>query len=384
MRARVRKRQTKEQPAPTDGAGPPACRVVTTELSTRILLRKQLAALSERSWTVVSGDEPTADLPGIRQIQVKMRREPALSDPASALALFRFFRGHRFSFVQTHTPKASLLALPAARLAGQRTIYTMHGGLYFRDNSRQANVAGWVFERWCCGWAHLVAMQSAEDVEVLVRMRACPTRKARHLGNGIDVAYFQAPLRRPRPGTKPVVLMIARLVVEKGCLEFFEVAEALYGIADFVHVGPVEHDQSDAVDPARVEDLTRRGIVRFVGDVSDVRPHLGEADVFVLPSFREGIPRAAMEAAASGLPVAAYDVRGVREVVASDLNLLAPRGDTVAITAIVRRLIEDEETRAHAAAACQARVVANFDERAVIERVRALYAEVEGSASLDG
>ena len=361
---------------PPDRLLPRACRVVTSEISARILLRKQLVALADRPWTIVAGDATVAPIPGAEHLQVTMRREPAWADFRSFLALFRLFRDRRFNFVQTHTPKASLLGLPAARLAGQRTIYTMHGGLYFRDNSRKANVAGWLFERWCCSWAHLVAMQSAEDVEVLVAKRACPKHKARHLGNGIEIDHYRADPRNRSPGHRPVVLMIARLVAEKGCLDFFAVAEALADQADFIHVGPTEHDQRDAVAPTRIAQLEARQIVRFVGDVGDVRPYLAEADLFLLPSYREGIPRAAMEAAASGLPVVAYDIRGVREVVAPDHRLLVPRGDIARLIAATQALLANPVKRHEAATACRAHVLDRFDERAVIERLRAIYAEV--------
>lgn len=365
-----------------------ACRVVTSEISARILIAAQLHALSEFSWTVVAGDAPTVELPGIRHVCIQMRREFAFSDFRSFTTLLRYFRANEFAFVQTHTPKASMLALPAARLAGHRTMYTMHGALCFRGNGRLANLAGWIFERWCCSWAHLVAMQSEEDTTALPRARVCPRRKVRYQGNGIELDRFTpeapeapelGPEPAPPPDRLPVILNISRLVKEKGCLDFFALAEHLGGRATFVHVGPTEADQRDAVDPALIADLERRGVVHFVGEVADVRPYLAGADLFVLPSFREGIPRGCMEAAAFGLPIVAYDVRGVREVVPGGHQLLAPRGDQDALAAIVRRLLDDPTERAHAAAACTTHVHNRFDERFVYERLRAIYAELLAS-----
>ena len=323
----------------------------------------------------MAGDDVRAEQDGVEFVRITMRRELAPSDLRSILALWRFFRTRRFAFVQTHTPKASMLALPAARLAGQRTIYTMHGSMWFRGNGRVANLAGWAFERWCCSWAHLVSMQSAEDTEVLPIVRICPKRKVRLQGNGIDMDRFAVPVRSADASAEsgrrvlPVVLNISRLVAEKGCLDFFALAERLAGRGEFVHVGPTESDQKDAVDPAVVDDLRRRRIVRFVGELSDVRPELFSADLFVLPSFREGIPRACMEAAACGVAVVAYDVRGVREVVPAGLGLLAPRGDLDGLVAIVERLLADPQARAAAARACAEHVRAAFDERSVVDRI---------------
>ena len=312
----------------------------------------------------------------MEQVRVSMSRELSWTDVASAVALLRYFRANRFAFVQTHTPKASMLALPAARLAGHKTVYTMHGALYFRGNRRLPNIAGWLFERWCCSWAHVVGMQSKEDTEVLPRALICPARKVRYQGNGIDFDRFAPRPPSPVDARLPVVLNISRLVSEKGCLDFFNVAERLAGQARFLHVGPTEADQRDAVDPSLIRSLEQRGIVEFVGDVRDVRPYLADADLFVLPSYREGIPRACMEAAAMGVAVVAYDVRGVREVVAPGLGLLAPRGDTTALIGIVSGLLHDPRRRAEAAQACETWVRDRFDERLVYDRLRTIYADL--------
>ena len=77
-----------------------------------------------------------------------MRRGLSLSDLRSLADLHMLFWRHRFAFVQTHTQKASLLGLGAARCAGLPTLYTMHGCLVFKENSFVQNLLGWIFERW--------------------------------------------------------------------------------------------------------------------------------------------------------------------------------------------------------------------------------------------
>ncbi len=355
------------------------CRVVTTSESARLLLMWQLRNVDDIEWTVVSGDPFPDRPPGIHGFQIPMRREFALSDPAAFLRLWRFFRRHRFDFVQTHTPKASFVALPAARLAGTNVAYTMHGALYFRDNRRMLNVAGWVFERWCCWWAHVVLVQSEEDMSVVPAARICPPEKLVYAGNGIDIDRFSQ-VASPEPGHRPVtVLMVSRLVTEKGCRDFFEAASRLQGQAQFVHVGPTEHDQRDAIGQDEIDALADAGVVRFVGRVSDVRPHLEAADIVVLPSFREGIPRAAMEAAAARRPVVAYDVRGVREVIPSSTGLLVGRGDVSALVSVLRDLIADGDRRLALGQVCHARVVSTFSEEQVVRRLRPVYRELAGA-----
>jgi glycosyltransferase involved in cell wall biosynthesis len=350
-------------------------------MTARLLLGHQLRALDEVSWSVVSGDA-FEDAPGGLAVEVvPIRREFALSDVVAFVRLWRYFRRQRFDFAQTHTPKASFLGLPAARLAGTTAIYTIHGALYFRDNGRVANLMGWLFERWCCAWADLVLVQSREDELVLPKARVCAAKKVRYIGNGVVLDRFTAPVA-PVVATdapvRPRVLMVSRLVREKGCLDFLGLARALHGRAEFVHVGPVERDQRDALTEAEM--AAASGDVSFVGAVDDVRPYLAAADIVVLPSYREGVPRVAMEAAAGGRPVVAYDVRGVREVVDPASGLLVPRGDTRELAAVVAALLKDPERRAALGRACQARVLERFSEADVIARLRGVYAELPEAA----
>ena len=351
-------------------------RVVTTALSARVLLANQLRALDDVAWTVISGDAYPDPPEGIEVAVIPIRREFALSDLASFVALWRYFRAQRFDFTQTHTPKASFLGLPAARLAGTPAIYTIHGALYFRDNGRRANLLGWCFERWCCSWADRVLVQSEEDRLVLPGARICPSRKLGYLGNGIVLDRFLEPVPPAFRSERPVVMMVSRLVLEKGCQDFLDLAAALQGRADFVHVGPIEHDQSDALDPEAIARAEASGTVRFVGAVDDVRPYVASADLVVLPSYREGIPRAVMEAAVMGRPVVAYDIRGVREVLDPELGLVAPRGDVAALGDLVAGLLDDPDRRAALGDACRQWVVSRFSEELVVERLDAEYRRI--------
>ncbi len=359
---------------------PRACRVVTTSLTARLLLANQLRKIDEIGWTVVSGDAYDDPPPGVAVEVVPMRREFALSDLRSLVELFRTFRRERFDFVQTHTPKASFLGLPAARVAGTPCIYTVHGSLFFAGNSRGANLLGWCFERWCCSWARRVLVQSREDARALPTARICPARKLDFVGNGIVMDRFLEPVAPALESDQPIVMMVSRLVVEKGCADFIELAESLVGRARFVHVGPFEHDQSDALSDAAVARASQVAKVTFVGSVEDVRPYLAAATLVVLPSYREGIPRVAMEAAAMGKPVAAYDIRGVREVIDPATGLLAPRGDLVSLTDLVAELVSDPARCATLGERCREWVVERFSEDLVVERLRRAYSTLDGTS----
>lgn len=353
---------------------PRGCRVVTTSMTARLLLANQLRAIDEADWCVVSGDIYEDPPPWLRVEVIPVRRELSPSDVLAAIRMWRFFRREAFDFVQTHTQKASLLALPAARLSGTLAVYTVHGSLYFPENGRLANLLGWVFEKWCCAWAHRVLVQSVEDGAALPRSHICRAEKIRYVGNGVDMERFLQDVEPALRSDVPIVLMVSRLVREKGCADYVDLARSLAGKATFVHVGPREHDQSDALSEEELAAAAE--YVSFVGSVQDVRPYLAAADIVVLPSYREGIPRVAMEAAASGKPVVGYDIRGMREVVDPGSGLLVPRGHVSAMKERAAELLEDPERRRILGEACLERVRETFSEDRVVERLRAFYAEI--------
>jgi glycosyltransferase involved in cell wall biosynthesis len=358
------------RPRPTRG-----CRIVTTSLTARVLLANQLRSVADVDWTVISGDAYDDPPEGVAVEVVPIRREFALSDLGSFVRLWSFLRRRRFDFAQTHTPKASFLGLPAARLAGTPAIYTIHGALYFAGNGGKANVLGWCFERWCCTWANRVLVQSREDETALPTARICSRHKLSYVGNGIVMDRFSSAVVPALHSERPIVMMISRLVREKGCADFLDLAASLAGRADFVHVGPFEHDQSDALTESEVEEASNAGVT-FVGAVDDVRPYLASATVVVLPSYREGIPRVAMEAAAMGVPVAAYNIRGVREVIDPQLGLLVSCGDKHALSELVEGLVKDPDRCAELGDRCRKWVRSRFSEDHVIERLRVTYASI--------
>jgi glycosyltransferase involved in cell wall biosynthesis len=369
-------------PEGTDVQGRPesrrlrACRIVTTSLTAQILLANQLRSLNEFDWTVVSGDQCHDAPDGTTTVVIPMRRHLAWSDLRSFARLWRFLKLQQFDLVQISTPKASFLGLPAARLAGSATVYSIHGARFFTEYGRVSNVLGWCLERWCCAWATTVLVQSHEDETVLPRAHICSTRKLRDVGNGIVIDRFLVPVERAIASDRPVVLMVSRLVREKGIADFICLANQLSARADFVHVGWFDHERSDALSIQEVASVSRSGIVRFIGGVPDVRPYLSSAAVVVLPSYREGISRVAMEGAAMGRPVVGYDIRGVREVISRDLGLLAPCGDVGALAGFVRKMIDDPGLGDELGKCCRERVTEQFSEDDVIDRLRCLYADL--------
>jgi glycosyltransferase involved in cell wall biosynthesis len=141
-------------------------------------------------------------------------------------------------------------------------------------------------------------------------------------GCGVDTQYFQ-PQKRARTDYKKVFLFIGRLLYDKGIVEFVEAARRVRQqdpMVDFWVLGELDQDNLAAVSEDLLTDWIEDGVIKYYGNVSDVRPYIADSDVVVLPSYREGMPRAILEALAMGKAVITTDTAGCRETVEEGKN----------------------------------------------------------------
>lgn len=365
--------------------------ITTIDLSLRFLLRDQLRAFHEAGFEVIGMSAPgpwVADLEadGVRHVAVPAleRRWAPAADARAFVTLLSALRGCRPAIVHTHTPKARILGRAAARLAGVPIVVNTFHGLYGMEGALRRRLY-MVLERAAARWSDFDFSQSQEDLEALRASRVVSPDRSAYLGNGVNLQVFD-PGRvdrhavRSRLGINPeaiVVGTVGRLVWEKGYREFFAMAEALRRAMSetvILAVGPRDEEKRDAVPLSVVEDLQRRGVVRFLGMRTEMPELYAAMDVFVLPSYREGFPRAAVEAAAMGLPLVLTDIRGCREVARDGHNgyLVRPR-DADALSAGVLRLIHDPGLRARFGQESRRRALAEFDERRVIGTTLEVY-----------
>jgi len=134
-------------------------------------------------------------------------------------------------------------------------------------------------------------------------------------GSGVDLSYF-CPTRRQKASQPPIFLFVGRLLRDKGAGEFLEAAAIVKRerSARFRMLGGIENHPK-AISGQLLEASARNGIVELLGTTDDVRHFIADADCVVLPSYREGLPRALLEASAMGVPVIATDVPGCRQAV---------------------------------------------------------------------
>jgi glycosyltransferase involved in cell wall biosynthesis len=309
--------------------------------------------------------------------------------------LWRLFQRLKPDIVHTHNPKPGVYGRVAARAAGVRGVVNTVHGLYASPEdpiARKAVVYALERAASLCSGAELV--QNPEDLQVLTRL-GVPSRKLVLLGNGIDLQRFRPEakedIRREAradlgvDGDAVVVGTVGRLVWGKGFRELFLAAESLrdtHPEVVFVVVGGSDPGKADAISPGELADAGRRGRIVFAGERDDMEDVYRAFDLFALPSYREGFPRSAMEAAASGLPVIATDIRGCRQVVSpGETGLLVPLHDPAALAAAMEQLVVDPALRLRMGTAGRRKAETEFDDQAVVAKTMDAYERVLARAT---
>jgi glycosyltransferase involved in cell wall biosynthesis len=165
-------------------------------------------------------------------------------------------------------------------------------------------------------------------------------------GAGVDLERFRP---RPEPEGPPRVVLVARMLWDKGVGEFVEAARTLKArgvAARFLLVGAPDRENPAAIEVARLEAWQAEGIIEWWGPRSDVDRILADSHIACLPSYREGLPKSLLEALAAGRPIVATDVPGCREAVRNGQNgFLVPSHDAVALAKALEVLIGDGALR---------------------------------------
>jgi glycosyltransferase involved in cell wall biosynthesis len=373
--------------------------VTTTDMAMRFLLMDQVKCLQAQGHEVVAicGPGPWVEslrCEGLQVEVVKMSRKVSpLRDLASLWSLVRCFRRHRFDVVHTHTPKAGLLGPIAAKLAGVPVVvHTIHGLLFHDRMVMWKKMLFWIPEKVTAVFSDFLLSQSREDVQVAANSGLCKVGKISYLGNGIELSKFcpSYPSESRRTAraqlgivdSDVVIGVVGRLVYEKGFRELFAAATELipkHANWKFMVVGPKENGhRHGAVSHEKIEELSRTGSVFFLNWRDDVSKWYAAMDIFVLPSYREGVPRACMEASAMELPVIATDIRGCREVVEkNETGILVPVGDSRALVQAIERLVGNEGQRARFGRNGRQHVLKNFDHTLVLQRLCNFYSHVQ-------
>jgi len=264
--------------------------------------------------------------------------------------LWRHFKAQKPDVVFTCAAKTNVWGMLAAALVGVPHRVAMVEGMGYaftegaNGTSAKQRLVGAVLTglyRMAFRLAHKVVVLNPDDAEDLQRLCGLDPSKTVLLG-GIGVPLPDWPMQPPH--TQPMTFtMIARLLREKGVLEFLQAArlvKAQYPQVRFCLLGGLDENPG-ALSQADIQPWLDDGTVEWPGQVN-VKPWLAQTSVFVLPSYREGVPRSTQEAMAMGRPVITTDVPGCRETVVDGFNgYMVPPRDARALAAAMRRFIEN-------------------------------------------
>jgi glycosyltransferase involved in cell wall biosynthesis len=297
-------------------------------------------------------------------------------------ALYSLYHREKPDIVHHFTIKPVLYGSMAACLAGvPRIVNTVTGIGYVFIAHRYwlQYVVEWQY-RVALACAHTTFFQNSDDLELFHRRRLVKLQNTALVpGSGVDCTLFSPTCAdTPTSPAHPVIfLMIARLHYDKGIHEFVQAAAMVQH--DFPHVqfqllGGRDDRHPTAVAQTDLDQWQAAGLVTWLGEVADVRPVIAQADVVVLPSYREGTPRALLEAAAMGKPLITTDTVGCREVVEEGINgLLVPVKNAPALAHAMVRMLSDPTMRERMGKAGREKMEREFDEQIVLDKILKTY-----------
>lgn len=366
--------------------------LTTIDMSLDWLLGPQLKAFRDAGHELVGMSAPgphveAIEANGVRHVPLTAltRRPTFRADMRASWQIYRAIRRERPDILHTHNPKPGVLGRVLGRVARVPVIVNTQHGLFAQPTDRlKRRLPVYVAERVAAAFGHVELVQNPEDVDTLIRTLKVPRRKVILLGNGIDLSRLNGD-RSARAhvraewgvGDDEVVAgVVGRLVREKGLRELFEALHALkpdHPQLRLVVVGPQDPDKPDGLSPEAIAEAEELGVV-FTGVRHDMPECYAGMDIFVTATHREGFPRAAMEASASGLPLVATDIRGCRQVVDNGVTgLLVPVRSPVALAAAIAELATGPMQRARMGAAAKAKAQAEFDQQRVIDLTLEVY-----------
>jgi len=217
---------------------------------------------------------------------------------------------------------------------------------------------------------HHLIVQNEDDKALALSIGAATEQTITLIpGSGVDLDALPA---QPAPDNKPPIFaLVARMLADKGVREAVEAINSVPGILWLVGA-PDPHNPS-SIDEAEIRNWEKGGKVRWLGHRNDVLEVWRQADVAVLPSYREGAPKALLEAAACARPIVTTDVAGCRQVIEDKVEgFIVPARSPYGLADAMRRLAEDAELRHKMGAAARLRAERRFGQ----ERVVAMHFEI--------
>ena len=376
-------------------------RITTVPLSLEKLISGQLHFMSSfYNVIAVSSDKERLERYGesekVAVFPLEMTRKiTPLRDVFAVLKLYFFLKKTKPFIVHTHTPKAGIVGMLAAKLAGiPHRLHTVAGMPLLEQVGFKRMVLNFV-EKLTYSCATKVYPNSFKLRDVIIKNEYCPPTKLKVLANGssngIDTSYFdsthfsedQKSSLKQDLGIKSsdfVFIFVGRIVSDKGINElisaFSEIQEYKTDII-LLLVGPYEQE----LDPLKEETLnqinTNKSIFS-VGYQDEVRSYFAISDCLVFPSYREGFPNVVMQAGAMGLPSIVSDINGCNEIIEDTKNgYIIPVRDKEAVKETLIRILENKKEYSEMQHNAREMIVSRFDQKIMWESILQEYRNFE-------
>lgn len=332
--------------------------------------------------TRVRDHAETIEREGFRLIPIALSRSGRnpFHDAWTIFGLIGLYRRERPDLVHHVALKPSLYGSIAAWLTGIPAAVNAFAGMGFVFISKGVfartvrPVIRGAFRLLLNRPGNHVIVQNPDDFGLFAdTVGVAPHRISTIRGSGVDTTQFRP---SAEPDGTPVAVCVARLLWDKGIGELVEAARSLRarGVAIRIRlVGPGDENPA-AIPETTLSDWAQEGIVDIAGPKDDIAAEYAKAHIAVLPSYREGLPKALLEAAAAGLPMVATDVPGCREVCRhDDTGLLVPARSVEPLADALETLAKDSARRARFGGAARALAEKEFAETVIVEQTVALY-----------
>lgn len=369
------------------------CYVATIPAVVHAFLRPHIQVAAEKyQITVICNSEDKHLLDGInaRFIFLPIKRRPSpWGDVLILLQLFKLFRHEQFDIVHSIMPKTGLLAMLAARMACVSVrIHTFTGQVWVTKLGLRRKLLKW-FDKLIGICATCALADSPSQRDFLVSEGVLSPGKAKVIGAGsicgVDSLRFHPDSDNRKAARQDfeiaqdakVILFVGRLNLDKGMLDLAAAFEAIARQQADVHLLLVGAEEN--VPFSRIQEICRAACDRlhYVSFTAKPEEYMAAADIFCLPSYREGFGMTIIEAAACGVPAVASRIYGITDAVADGkTGLLFPAGDVTALTHALLRLITDNDFRQQLGNAARVRALTSFSSEKITREMVMLYDSV--------
>jgi glycosyltransferase involved in cell wall biosynthesis len=366
---------------------PKLIRITTIPLSLKLLLAGQMKYMKDQGWEVImvsaDGKETSqiSKAEGVSHEAIPFTRKiTPFQDLICIWKLYQLFKREKPDIVHTHTPKAGLLGMIAANLAGVKIrIHTLAGIPAMAENGHKKSLLESV-EKWTYSNATEVWPNSDGLRKFVIQKELCPESKLRLIGkgssNGVDLGRFNreslkenhlvAATMRIMPGDDDfIILYVGRLVRDKGIEELVSafLNSKIVGKSKLVLLGSFENDL-DPLIPEVVQTIQEHPRIVQIDWTDHVAHYLALADVLVHPSHREGFPNVILEAGAMHVPVICSDIIGNTDIIIQQkTGLIFPVKDAAVLKEALEFAFVKREKMDQYASNLFNEIVLNYDRR---------------------